>query len=70
MHTKNNMILLLIPIIFYILCVIHFIYRNATGGKRSPGPGMYLNDDRCMKADTISCVTTIIGTIILLIIIF
>ena len=64
------MCLVLFAIAFYLLCWIHFIYRVVTGGKYDVfGPGAYGTDERCAKADFVSGMTVLCGTIVLVILI-
>lgn len=61
------MLFVILIALFYILCWVHFVYRLTTGGQHGEyGPGPYCCDERCIKADTISGMTVLFGTIIII----
>lgn len=61
----------MIIILFYLLCWLHFIYRVKAGGKFGEnGPGLYCCDERCSKADCISAMTVVWGTVLILLFLF
>ena len=65
------MFFIILLVLSYILSWGHLIYRIRHGGKHPEfGPREYMCDERCMKADMVSCLTTVIGTIVILTFIF
>lgn len=65
------MIFLIILLLFYILCWVHMVFRIKTGGKHPDiGPREYLSDPNAKTVDTITCLTVVIGTVIIVIAFF